>query len=122
MRRSELAEIRSTLAAVWAPGSADFASFEVEGRRDGEERWVQFLDGQLNVRWPRPDDPRTGLAALGVRLPTGVRVAFHHPGQNCVLLCGDADVDTLASLVLELLERVEGLGPGSSLRCDVVRG
>ena len=122
MRSAYLAEIRSTLAAVWSPGSSDFASFEVEGRRDGAERWVQFLDGQLNVCWPRDDDPRNALRTLGVALPTGFRVQFHHPGANCVILCGDADLDRVASVVLALLERVEGLDRGTDLGATVVRG
>jgi hypothetical protein len=101
--RRDLEVIRKGLAQVWTSQGRKFATFEREG---DEDFWVQYLDGELNVRWPFDEEPATGLARRGVALPAGAFHGWHAPGANAVIEVGDASLDAVALLVESLFARV----------------
>jgi hypothetical protein len=99
--------VRRGLAEVWDTRGRKFVTFEVLGRGGPDaERWVQFLDGELNVRWPLDAEPAAELARRGVTLPTGAFVAWHVAGVNAAIDVGDARIDDVARLVESLFEKV----------------
>ena len=104
MRRSELRErIRDGLERVWHAHGRSFLTIEDAG---DEERFVQFLDGQLNVAWPFDDDPAELLPRRRAAPPAGVRVLSWRPGGTFVAHTGDLRLDETAEWVARLLERV----------------
>jgi hypothetical protein len=103
--RRNLEVIRTGLADVWTTQGRRFVTFEVE---DGEEddRWVQYLDGELNLSWPFEEDLPTALARRAVALPAGAFCGWSAPGENAVIEVGDAKLDDVAVLVEALFDRV----------------
>lgn len=105
-------DVRDGLAAVWDSGGRRFVTFEADdGGRPDPDRWIQWLDGEINLRWPRHDDPRTALPRLGVALPAGASVVWHVPGENACLGIWDTRIDDVADLVDALFRRVLGAPP-----------
>lgn len=108
--------IRESLGRVWNSGGRRFVTFElVAGGRPDPERWVQWLEGELNLRWPYEEDPRTALPRLGVHLPAGASVQWHVPGENACLGVWDTRIDDVAALVHALFDRVLGGGARSEV-------
>jgi hypothetical protein len=106
-RKATLQLVRDGLAAVWDSKGRKFVTFEAEtSRSEAPELWVQYLDGELNLSWPEDDDPRTTLPRRGVTLPAGAFVTFHTPLGSAQIAVGDVVLDDVASLILELFERV----------------
>jgi hypothetical protein len=99
--------IREGLARVWDSGGRSFVTFELlrDGRPD-PDLWVQWLEGELNLRWPHDEDPRTGIARRGVPLPPGALVGTHVPGANAVVHALDARIDDVAEFVDAWFQRV----------------
>jgi hypothetical protein len=95
--------IRRALADVWTTQGRRFATFEA---RPDADRWIQYLDGELNVRWPLDEAPALALARLGVALPAGTFAAWHVAGENAVFAVGDARLDEVAALVDRLFAKV----------------
>ncbi len=116
MKTSNLDVVRRGLAVVWDTGGRKFVTFEVEGRGGPDaERWIQYLDGELNVRWPLNEDPATALSSRGVALPAGAFVAWHVAGENAAIALGDADLDDVARLVVALFTRIVAPAAGFAL-------
>ena len=114
--------IRRGLADVWNTQGRKFVTFEPEeGSGPQSDRWIQFLDGEVNVRWPLGEDPRTALPRLGVHLPRGAVVRWHVANQNALLDAGDAPLDDVADLIDALFARVVAPDAGSRIvaRVDV---
>lgn len=103
--------IRDGLARVWDSGGREFVTFELvrDGRAD-PDRWVQWLEGEVNVRWPHDDDPRTGLPRRGAPPPPSALVGSHQPGGNVIVYAGDARIDDVAEFVDRCFQRVLGGG------------
>lgn len=123
MRRARDA-IREGLARVWDSGGREFVTFELvrdpaSGRAD-PELWAQWIDGQLNLRWPREDDPRTALPRLGVPLPPRAFVSFHAPGETAQVNALDARIDDVAEFLERWFDRVLDAPPrfGVEVRVD----
>src|SRR5262245_2174662 len=116
------ATIRRGLAEVWDTQGRKFVTFEPEDApgRDAD-RWIQFLDGELNVRWPLAEDPRAALARSGVRLPRGAAVRWFVADENALIDTGDAPIDDVAELIDALFARIVAPAPGTRLvaRVDV---
>ena len=103
--------IRDGLAQVWDSGGRSFVTFElVRGAGADPDRWVQWLDGDVNLRWPLDGDPRTELVRLGAPPPTGAIVGFHAPGGNVVVHALDARIDDVAEFIDRCLRRILGGG------------
>jgi hypothetical protein len=99
--------VRRGLAEVWDTRGRKFVTFEVLGRGGPDaDRWIQVLDGELNVRWPLDAEPAVELVRRGVTLPAGAFVAWHVAGVNAVIDVGDARVEDVARLVESLFRRV----------------
>lgn len=114
--------IRRGLADVWDTQGRKFVTFEPEeGSGPQSDRWIQFLGGEINVRWPLDEDPRTALPRLGVRLPRGAVVRWHVANQNALLDAGDAPLDDVADLIDALIARIVAPDAGSRVvaRVDV---
>jgi len=117
---SNLAVVRRGLAEVWETQGRRFVTFEpADEAGPRADRWIQFLDGELNLRWPRQDDPRRALARLGVELPPGAAVAWHVAGSNAVIATGDAPLEDVARFVVCLFDAVLARHPGERLAARV---
>ena len=116
------ATIRRGLAEVWDTQGRKFVTFEHEDASGpSAERWIQFLDGELNVRWPLAEDPRTALARRGVMLPRGAAVRWFVANENALLDTGDAPIDDVADLIESLFARIVAPDAGARVvsRVDV---
>jgi len=114
-----LTAIREVLDRIWTSQGREFASFEiVRGGRADPDRWVQYLDGELNVRWPFEAAPGSELPRAGIRLPRGVRVLSWFPGENAVLAAGDLRVDEVALLVADLGRLLAAPDPWEGAECS----
>jgi hypothetical protein len=112
--------VRRGLAEVWESRGRKFVTFEVAGRRGPDaDRWVQFLDGELNVRWPLDAEPAVELPRRGVALPPGAFVSWHVAGSNAVIAVGDARIDDVARLVESLFAKVVAEDNGFRLQSRV---
>jgi hypothetical protein len=114
--------IRRGLADVWDTQGRKFVTFEPEGESGPQaDRWIQFLDGEINVRWPLADDPSTALARHGVRLPRGAAVRWFVANENAAIDTGDAPIDDVADLIDALFARIVAPVPGARIvsRVDV---
>jgi hypothetical protein len=103
---SRLDVIRRALDEVWTTQGARFATFEVGATGADADLWVQYLDGELNVRWPLAGAPAVEFALRGVVLPAGAFVEWWAPGENAVVAVGALRVDEVAALVDSLLANV----------------
>jgi hypothetical protein len=106
MRRAREA-IREGLAGVWDSGGRTFVTFEL--LRHGEaapDAWAQWIDGQLNLAWPRDDDPAAALARLGVSLPAGAYVESWQGGSNVIVNALDVRIDDVAAFLDRWFQRV----------------
>ena len=116
--KDTLNQVRDGLLSVWDTQGRRFVTFEPDrGRGDGDdaaERWVQYLDGVLNLVWPLDEEPATALPRLGVALPPGAFVAFSAPGGTAQIAVGDVLLDDVAALVVALCEHV--VAPGAAGR------
>ncbi len=102
-----LETIRRGLAEVWASKGRSFVTFEAKrGARSDPDLWVQYLDGELNVRWPLGEEPATALARRGVSLPPRAFVGFWAADQNAVFEVGDVLLEPLAAFVDALFASV----------------
>jgi hypothetical protein len=124
MRRARDA-IREGLARVWDSGGREFVTFElVREPRSGKsdpDLWAQWIDGQVNLRWPRDDDPLTALPRLGVPLPPGALVASHDPGATAIVHAFDARIDDVAEFLERWFDRVLGAPPRFTVETRVDR-
>ena len=114
--------IRRALAEVWDTQGRKFVTFEPEGASGPQaERWIQFLDGEVNVRWPLAEDPRTALPRHGVRLPRGAVVRWFVANENALIDAGDAPVEDVAELIETLFARIVAPSPSGRIvaRVDV---
>jgi hypothetical protein len=117
---SNLEVIRDGLAEVWETRGRKFVTFEVEVRGGTDaDRWIQYLDGELNVRWPLDEEPALALARRGVALPRGAFVGFGVPRENAVIEVGDALLEDVARLVEALFAQVVAGEPGFTLTSRV---
>ena len=104
--------IREGLARVWDSGGRSFVTFElVRGGRPDPDLWAQWLDGEVNLRWPFDEDPRTALPRLGAALPPGAFVASHVPGGSVIVNALDARIDDVAEFLDRVFLRVLGADP-----------
>jgi hypothetical protein len=113
----DLETIRRGLAEVWDTQGRKFVTFEARNR-DGTDadRWVQYLDGEINVRWALDEEPGPALARRGVVLPRGAFVSWYAAGSNAVFGAGDVLIDDVARFIGDLFVNVvAGHSP-----CDVV--
>ena len=107
--RSTRDAIREGLARVWGSGGREFVTFELaDGGRTDPDRWVQWLEGDVNLRWPLDEDPRTALLRLGAAPPPGAVVGFHTPGGNACVHALDARIDDVAEFIDRVFRRVLG--------------
>lgn len=110
------AEIRRALAEVWDTQGRKFVTFEPESSSGPQaDRWIQFLDGEVNVRWPLAEDPGTALPRLRVTLPRGAAVRWWVPNENALIDTGDAPIDEVVLLIEALFARVVAPGEGTRL-------
>jgi hypothetical protein len=116
--------IREGLTRVWDSGGREFVTFELmrdpaAGTAD-PDLWAQWLEGELNLRWPRDDDPRTALPRLGVPLPAGAFISFHTPGETVIVNALDARIDDVAGFLARWFECVFDAPPrfGVAVRVD----
>jgi hypothetical protein len=112
---ANLATIRNGLAEVWTTQGRRFVTFEA----DGDDAWIQYLDGELNVFWPLGDDPASALASRGVPLPRGAFPGWHVAGQNAVFEVGDATLDDVAQFIDALFVRVLDVPAGAPIAARV---
>lgn len=108
-----LDRIRAGLAEVWDTAGRRFVTFEMigdDGRPD-PDLWVQWIDGELNLRWPFDDDPAAGLPRRGVRLPAAASVRSHVPGANAIVGAWDLRIDDTAEFIDAVFRRVLARGP-----------
>jgi hypothetical protein len=95
--------IRRGLAEVWDSQGRRFVTFEVEGGSGPDaDRWVQYLDGELNVRWPLDEEPAAALRRRRVALPPGAFVSWHVANENALFGVGDVLLDDLAPFIEKL--------------------
>ncbi len=104
---TRLRSVRDGLERVWSTQGREFVTFEAEGN---EDLWIQYLDGELNVRWPLTDALDSGLDRLGVSRPPGTLLLSVSPGSNAVLGVGALELDDVASLIDELFTKLLGTG------------
>ena len=103
----DLETIRRALAEVWATQGRKFVTFEpAAAPGTGPDRWVQYLDGEVNASWPLDEEPAVALARRGVTLPTGAFVAWHTAGSNAAFAMSDAGLDDVARFIAALFARV----------------
>ena len=95
--------IAKGLAEVWDTGGRRFVTFEIAG---DDDRWVQWIDGELNVRWPFDDDPATGLPRRGVRLPAAAAVRSFVAGGSLILGAWDLRAEDTADLIDGIFRRI----------------
>jgi hypothetical protein len=106
------ATIRRGLAEVWDTQGRKFVTFEPESDSGPQaDRWIQFLDGELNLRWPLDEDPRTALVRRGVALPRGAGVRWWVAQQNALIDAGDAPIEDVAALIESLFVRIVARSP-----------
>ena len=114
------ATIRSALAEVWDTQGRKFTTFEEEGASGPQaDRWIQFLDGELNVRWPLAEAPNTALPRCGVALPRGASVRWWVAGENALIDTGDAPIDEVAGLIEALFAQIVAPGSRNSVAARV---
>jgi hypothetical protein len=107
MHPGPLDVIRGGLSEVWASKGRTFATFEVEGRSGPDaDRWIQYVDGRLNVRWPISEAPAGALASRGIAPPAGAFSSFHVPGESAIFEVGDARLDEVASFIDALFANI----------------
>lgn len=114
--------VREGLARVWDTGGRSFVTFELvrDGRPDAD-LWVQWIDGEVNLRWPRDDDPRTAVPRLGVPLPPGAIVGSHTAGGNVIVHALDARIDDMAEFIDRWFQRVLDAGARYDVEARVDR-
>jgi len=96
-------QAREALAEVWDAGGRRFATFE---DRDDEDRFVQYLDGQLNVAWPFDREPDAVLRSARVALPGTAFVISWTAFGTAQIAVGDMLLDDVASLIVRIMTRV----------------
>jgi hypothetical protein len=111
----DLETIRRGLTEVWTTQGRKFVTFEPAARGAGGDRWVQYLDGEVNASWPLDEEPAVALARRGVTLPAGAFAAWHTAGSNAVFAMGDASLDDVARFIAGLFVRVLGDGSATPL-------
>jgi hypothetical protein len=113
---ANLETIRRGLAEVWDTQGRKFVTFESRGRAGVDaDRWVQYLDGEINARWALDEEPGPALARRGVALPRGAFVSWHVAGTNAVFGVGDLLLDDVARFIDELFAKFVAADSG----CDV---
>jgi hypothetical protein len=110
--------IRRGLAQVWTTQGRKFVTFE-PASDEAADRWIQFLDGEVNAAWPSDEDPSVSLARCGVTLPAGAVVAWYAVRSNAVFAMGDAGLDEVAGFIAALYARVVGDGARGPLTARV---
>jgi hypothetical protein len=116
----DLETIRRGLVEVWTTQGRKFVTFEpATARGGGAERWVQYLDGEVNAAWPLDDEPAVALARCGVALPAGAFVAWHAARSNAVFAMGDAGLDDVARFIAALFARVLADGARTQLAARI---
>lgn len=116
----EFETIRRGLTEVWTTQGRKFVTFEpAAGRGDVSDRWVQYLDGEVNASWPLDEEPAVVLARRGVTLPAGAFVAWHTAGSNAVFEMCDANLEDVARFIAALFARVLADGAGSALAARI---
>src|SRR5262245_5380210 len=106
------ATILRGLEAVWATQGREFVTFEPsEDSGPQADLWIQFLDGEVNVRWTSGEDPSTELTRRSVRLPRGAAMRSFVPGSNVVIDVGDAPIGEVADLIDALFTRIVARAP-----------
>ncbi len=104
---SNFETIRDGLAKVWESQGRKFVTFEAtSGAGTNPERWVQYLDGEINVRWALDEEPGPALARRGIALPRGAFVSWYAAGANAVFGVGDVLIDDVARFIDELFLNV----------------
>jgi hypothetical protein len=112
--------IRRGLAEVWDTQGRKFATFEPDDESGPQaDRWIQYLDGEINVRWPLAEDPSTALAGRAVQLPRTAAVRWFVANENAVIDTGDAPIDDVADLIDSLFARIVATDPGARIVCRV---
>ena len=109
--QGNLGVITDALTQVWTSQGRRFATFEAAARRDerrseGSDRWIQYLDGELNVRWDHDEEPAVLLPRRAVALPRGAFLGWHAPRRNAVIEVGDVALPDVAQFVLALFEKI----------------
>jgi len=123
VKASPLDVVRRGLADVWDSGGRKFVTFEAT-RREGvdPDRWIQYVDGELNVRWPLDDEPALALPRLGVTLPAGAFPSWHVAGANAAIAVGDVRIEEVARLVVSLFEKIVDRDGGHGIAARVEEG
>ena len=103
VRDRHVQQVREALSEVWGSAGRRFATFE---DAEDEERFVQYLDGQLNVAWPFDRSPQDVLRASRVALPGSSFVLAWTPFGTAQIAVGDLLLDDVAALIVRLLTRV----------------
>jgi hypothetical protein len=99
--------IRSGLAEVWDSQGRKFVTFEAQSDAGTDaDRWVQYLDGEINVRWAIDEEPGPALARRGIALPRGAFVSWYSAGSNAVFGAGDVLIDDVAHFIDDLFRKV----------------
>lgn len=94
------------LARVWAAQGRRFLS--VSWDADGGERFVQYLDGELNVAWSADEPLERAAERCRAPLPRGVFVLARNPATT-ILAVGDLRQHDLAAWMTDLVRSVLGL-------------
>ena len=117
----DLETIRGGLERVWHTQGREFASFElIRGGRPDPDLWVQYLDGELNLRWPLMDEPGQALGARGVPPPVGAFLLSFQPGANAIFAVGALVLDDLALWIDGLVREVLAGGEAHGIECRVL--
>lgn len=101
MHEEAVLRLRAALAEVWASHGRRFLTIE---DADDDSRFVQYLDGQLNVAWPFDDEPEELLERLGIRLSAASFVLAWTPGGTAILAVGDLLQEDVAALLEEIVD------------------
>jgi hypothetical protein len=103
VRDMHVQQVREALSEVWGSGGRRFATFE---DADDENHFVQYLDGQLNVAWPRERSPEDALRSARVALPGSAFVISWTAFGTAQIAVGDLLLDDVAALIVRILTRV----------------
>lgn len=99
--------IRRGLAEVWDSQGRKFVTFEPrDGAGTDADRWVQYLDGEINARWATDEEPGPALARRRVVIPRGAFLSWYVAGENAVFGVGDVLIDDVARFIADLLREV----------------